>query len=117
MLFDLHPEIKKKNAVAAKAKANATMLELCRLSQAVFINNEEGKKLLDLLKEIMILNSETANPKLDASYAYYNEGRNSVIRMLSDCAEVYPDLLRSEQMRSVEDTEKKENKSVNIFSD
>ena len=109
MLFDLHAEIKKKNAIAAKSKASVTMLELCRLAQAVFVNNEEGKKLLELLKEIMILNSETANPKLDASYAYYNEGRNSVIRMFSDCAEVYPDLLRSEQLKNEESTNQQNN--------
>lgn len=106
MIFDLHPKIKEKNAIAAKAKARVAMLELCRLAQAVFINNEEGKKLLELLKEIMILNSETASPKLGEAYAYYNEGRNSIIRMLTDCAEIYPDLLKSEQLKNEELTNK-----------
>ena len=101
--FELHPEIKKKNAIAAQEKTNSTVLEICRLSQEVFINNENGKKLLALLKEIMILNSETVNPKLDAAHAYYNEGRNSLIRMLSDCAEAYPDVLRSEQIKNQND--------------
>jgi len=115
MNFDLHPKIKEKNAVVAKAKARVAMLELCRLAQAIFINNEEGKKLLELLKEIMILNSETASPKLEASYAYYNEGRNSVIRMLNDCAEIYPDLLRSEQLKN-EDITEKQNSEGDIWN-
>jgi len=109
MNFDLHAKIKEKNAIAAKAKARVAVLELCQLAQAVFIQNENGKRLLELLKEIMILNSETASPKLGEAYAYYNEGRNSVIRLLGDCAEIYPDLLVSEQLKNEELTEKQNN--------
>ena len=85
---------------------NAEWLELHRLAHEVFISNESGKKLLDLLKERMIMNCVTANPDQSTAHAYFNEGRNSTIRMLSQYAEHYPALLK-ERMKNKELENKK----------
>ncbi len=105
-IFDLDEKTKAEMEAAANEKSNRRKTELCCLAHKLFVMNPEGKKFLDLLKEDMILNRETASPKRDAAYAYYTEGENNVIRMMSYFAEFYPVLIRSMQREKDESEHK-----------
>lgn len=53
-----------------------------KLCFEVFEQNAKGKELLSILKESLIEMSPVAEPGKEASYAYFREGQNHVIRSL-----------------------------------
>lgn len=93
-------EVKNEINKIAEEKNKQKLLELITLAHRLFIENEEGKRFLGLLKERFLLRREIASPALNSAYAYHAEGENNVIRMLSYLAEIYPMVVKSMQVTS-----------------
>ena len=107
-IFELDDITKAEMEAVANVESNRRKYELCCLAHKLFVLNEEGKRFLELLKEDRILHREVALPDKDAAYAYFTEGENNAVRMLSYFAHYYPILVKKTQ-REKEELEDKNN--------
>ena len=56
--------------------------KFCELCYHVFVKNKEGAELLKMLED-RFFRSPVAFPNQEPSWAYFNEGRNDMIRTFS----------------------------------
>jgi len=72
--------------MVTKRKVNAEPVvqmqnEIANLAYQIFFNTDAGKRLLYLL-EMKYFYAPVAEPNSDSNWAYFNEGRNHMIRQL-----------------------------------
>lgn len=56
--------------------------KFCELCHTVFVKNKEGAELLKMLED-RFFRSPVAFPNQEPSWAFFNEGRNDMIRQFS----------------------------------
>lgn len=56
--------------------------KFCKLCFQVFVNNKEGAELLKMMED-RFFRSPVAFPNQEPSWAFFNEGRNDMIRQFS----------------------------------
>lgn len=66
------------------------------LCYAVFQQCPEGVELMALLKESFIDQVPVADPGKEASYAFFREGQNAMIRALANNAKAYETLAKQQ---------------------
>jgi len=54
-------------------------LQLC---YNVFEHDAQGRELLDIFKESLLMKAPVADPNKDSNHAYFREGQNHVIRSI-----------------------------------
>ena len=93
-------------------KEGERFFQLSSLAHSLFVQNEEGKIFLNLLREAFFF-TETASPNKESSHAYYREGEKNMIRRLSYWADAYPKLMKEKNtiIEETEETEETEEKN------
>lgn len=58
---------------------NSDFMQLCH---KVFEQNEDGKRLLSMLKSSLLEQSPVADPNKSEAHAYFREGQNHLVRSI-----------------------------------
>lgn len=71
------------------------------LTHVIFDCDERGKEWLKIVTDALLMQSPTADPGKDPSYAYYREGENAFVRNILHRIKAYKSyLLAKEQQQA-----------------